>query len=407
MNIVVKRLLTAVLSLLLIVYVGYQGYCALYNPIRTTRAYSGTYEDVIKTDCFVLHEETVIDSAASSKSSGVIDYVREDGENVAKGGEVAAVYKTEQDAASHRKIKNLQEQIEIYENMGDSSNASTIDIDVLNSEIQTSFLELSKAADSSDVSRIEQKKADMLSLLNKKQLATGEISNFDAQIAELKKQLSELSSKSGDKISSITAPEAGYFVSSVDGYENAYKYSEALSITASDVRKLLDLKATGDEDAVGKIISSYESYIVCTVGTNDAYKLHVGESVQMRFLLSSQAPLKVTVAAMNKSSSGVAVVFKCPTMSSTLATIRKQTVEIVVDKFTGIKVLNDDIHVVNGEKGVFVRSGDIVKFKKIDPIYSGAGYTVCAINASDDDYLQIYDEVIENGDDLYDGKIIK
>lgn len=407
MNIVVKRALTAFLSLLLIIYVGYQGYCALYNPIRTTRANSGTYEDIIKADCFVLHEETVINAAANAKSSGVIDYVRQDGENVAKGGEVAAVYKTEQDAANHRKVKSLNEQIFLYENMGDSSNASTIDIDVLSSEIQRNFLELSKAADSSKVSSIDAIKSDMLSLLNKKQLATGEVSDFDTQISDLKKQLSAISEKTGTQIGKITAPEAGYFVSSVDGYENAYDYSDALSITASDIEKLLTSKASENKDAVGKIISSYESYIVCTVSANDAYKLHVGNSVQLRFMLSSQAPLTVTVAAINKNSSGVAVVFKCSTMTSTLAAIRKQAVEIVVNSFTGIKVLNSNVHVVNGAKGVFIRSGDIVKFKKINPIYSGTGYTVSKIDASEQDNLQVYDEVIENGDDLYDGKIIK
>ena len=143
------------------------------------------------------------------------------------------------------------------------------------------------------------------------------------------------------------------------------------------------------------------------MGDNDAYKLHVGSTVKMRFLLSSQPEVNVTVAAINKSADGTAVVFKCTTMTGAIASIRRQTVEIVDGSYSGIKVPDGFVHIIDGTKGVFVRSGDIAQFKKIDTIYSAAGYTVSAVDSSKEDYLQIYDEVIENGDDLYDGKVIK
>jgi len=93
-------------------------------------------------------------------------------------------------------------------------------------------------------------------------------------------------------------------------------------------------------------------------------------------------------------------------MSSQLAVIRRQAVEIIAGTFTGIKVSDQFIHIVNGVKGVYVRKGNKVVFKKLDSIFSSSGYTVSAIK-DDSDYLQIYDEVIENGDDIYDGKVIK
>ena len=403
MNAVAKRLLTALLSLFLISYVGYQAYNALYNPIKTMRVAGGTFQDIIKTSGFVLHDETVI----TSSGSGVIDYVRQNGESVAKGGTVAAIYKTDQDAANQRKIQSLNAQIADYQQTGNSTNVDSIDIDVLSSEIQKSFLNLSEAADSADAASIGTLKSDMLSLLNEKQLATGEVTSFATQIAALKSQCSALSKKTSAQNGTISAPVAGYFVSSADGLENAYDYTKALSITATDVKKLLASKASIQSGVVGKIISGYESYIVCTVGVNDAYKLHVGTSVQLRFLLSSQPELSVTVAAINKNSSGVAVVFKCTTMTSAIAVIRKQTVEIVASNYTGIKVSDSFVHVIDGTKGVFVRNGNIAQFRKLDSIYSATGYTVSAIDASKTDYLQVYDEVIENGDDLYDGKVIK
>lgn len=403
MNTVAKRIVTIIVSLFLIGYVSYQAYAVLYDPIRTMRVESGTFEDIISTEGFVVHDETVI----NQNPQGVIDYTKQDGESVSKGGEVAAVYETEQDAQNERKIQQLNSQIQQYKQMGSASDASTIDVSVLSSEIDKVFLQLSEASDSSKISSIDSQRASLLTLLDKKQLATGEISNFDSEISSLQKQCDVLSSKSQAQTGSISAPAAGYFVSAADGLENLYNTKKIASITSKDVDRLLAAAPAKSANAVGKVITGFQSYIVCKVSNDDVYKLHVGSGVSLRFLLSSESEIPVTVAAINKDASGCAVVLRCDTMSSTLAAIRRQTVEIVDGSYSGIKISDSFIHIVNGTKGVYVRNGDMAQFKKIDQIYSGAGYVVSSNSPSKQDYVQIYDEVIENGDDLYDGKVIK
>jgi len=402
MNTTVKRILTFVVSLILIVYVGYQAYRALYNPLKTTRVTSGTYEDIIRTDGFVVRSETVL----TSSQSGVLDYIREDGESVSKNGEVAAIYSSEKDARNQRKIKELDKEIQSYTHAGNSESVEFVDVNALDSEIKKKFLELSGAADSADVRTAVERKNELLSLLNKKQLVTGDVTDFNAQIEKLKKQRDQLASSTGPKIGSITSPAAGYFVSSVDGFENMYSFDKILSITAKEVKNLLAANPKKPADAVGKVITGYDTYIACVIDADAAYSFHVGDNLKLRFLMSSQGNIPVTVSAINKDSSGVAMVLKCNTMSSQLAVIRRQAVEIIAGTFTGIKVSDQFIHIVNGVKGVYVRKGNKVVFKKLDSIFSSSGYTVSAIK-DDSDYLQIYDEVIENGDDIYDGKVIK
>ncbi|HEX2937478.1 MAG TPA: HlyD family efflux transporter periplasmic adaptor subunit [Ruminiclostridium sp.] len=403
MNTAVKRILTILVSLVLIVYVGYQACRAIYNPFKTMRVTNGTYDDIIKSDAYVIHSEVVI----NSNQHGVLDYVRQDGESVSKGGEVAALYASEQDARNQHKIQTLDSEIQSYSQLGSSTSVDSIDIAVLNSEIEKNFMELSKAADSGDINDITTQKANLLSLFNKKQLATGEVSNFDSQIAQLQKERDQTAKSTGAKIGSVTSPEAGYFVSSADGLENAYDFSKVQTITADKVKSLLSAKAQKPANTVGKVITGYDTYIACTVSSDEAYSLHVGDNLEIRFLLSSQGDIPVTVSAINKDSSGVAVVLKCSTMTGGLAVIRRQAVEIVAGNFSGIRVQDSFIHIVNGKKGVFIRKGNLVNFKKIDTIFSSSGYTVSAVNDDDQSYLQVYDEVIENGDDLYDGKVIK
>ncbi len=60
----------------------------------------------------------------------------------------------------------------------------------------------------------------------------------------------------------------------------------------------------------------------------------------------------------------------------------------------------------NDERGVFIVRGDSLVFKKVNVVYWGEGYVICS-QETDDDYLKLYDEIVTEGKDLYDGKVIR
>ena len=63
---------------------------------------------------------------------------------------------------------------------------------------------------------------------------------------------------------------------------------------------------------------------------------------------------------------------------------------------------------VNGATGVYVMQGSTVKFKPVNILYTGDNYVICEKNETGDTgKLRLYDEVIEKGKDLYDGKFIQ
>ena len=60
----------------------------------------------------------------------------------------------------------------------------------------------------------------------------------------------------------------------------------------------------------------------------------------------------------------------------------------------------------DGERGVFVvQSGKLV-FRKIDVEYWGDDYIICQSSA-DDGYLKLYDKIVTEGKDLYEGKVVE
>lgn len=99
-------------------------------------------------------------------------------------------------------------------------------------------------------------------------------------------------------------------------------------------------------------------------------------------------------------------------MDSDIARLRTEDVEIVINETDGIRVNKSAVRVINGVQGVYVLTGNIVRFKKLDVIYTGEDYVISKMIKEDiyDEnkvpYLKIYDAVILEGKDLKDGKLI-
>jgi hypothetical protein len=401
---ILKGFATVFLSLLLIAFVGYQIFHAIYNPISTQNVMLQTVEDKIAVKGFVINNEQVI----QGNGKGIIDYALNDGDKVSKNGVIANVYPNSDQADNELKIRELDNKIKQLQMYGATGDSSTVDIDMLDAQISQKFLGLSTLAKSSYVEGIDSTMADFLNLLNQKQIATGKTSNFDAKLSQLQASRQSLVAKQSTNVSAITSPVSGYFVSQVDGYEGMFDYKNVLNITASQVDSLLTAKPKIPKDAIGKVISSYEWYIVSSISTADARKISVSSNVQVELPFSDMNYIPAAVMAVNKDSGGnFSVILKCEYMSGDLAQMRICNVQIISKSYTGIKIDYNEVHIINGVKGAYVLMGNTAKFKKLNVIYSGDSFMISKLNTSDDDSLQVYDEVIMGSDNLYDGKIIR
>ncbi|MFT8887551.1 MAG: HlyD family efflux transporter periplasmic adaptor subunit [Ethanoligenens sp.] len=403
MNKSLKWLLRVGLSLFLLAYVGFQAYRMLYHPIRTQRVTLATVQDTVTADAIALHDETVLKGG----TSGVIDYTRTDGERVSKGGTVANIYPTEQDAQNQQALQKLQDKITQLQNLGDSGSASVTDVSVLDAALREDFLKLADATSGSNLDGLSDAGANLLDYLNRKQLATGAVSDFNGTIAVLQKQADALKAKIGAVGQPLTSPLAGYFVKTADGYEGAYDVSNIASIKPADVQKLLTEKVTPPTDAAGKIVSEFEWYVVALLSPDEAHRLSESAQVNLRFVLSSEDAIPATVLALNPSGNQYAAVFQCSSMTEKLAAVRCQSVRVIIGSYTGLRVDNQYISVVKGKKGVFVQDGNTARFRTIVPVYSGNGYTVSSVDSTDAGRLQVYDAMITNRDDLHDGELLQ
>ena len=76
---------------------------------------------------------------------------------------------------------------------------------------------------------------------------------------------------------------------------------------------------------------------------------------------------------------------------------RTERVEMVLNDFEGIKVPNEAIRFNrNNERGVYVKLGQRIAFKKIDSVFDGEDYILSRIT-SDGSYLAVYEDIIVEG----------
>lgn len=389
-------------SVLLLIFLVYQTYSVLYKPITTATATSyKTYDGVDITGYFV-REETVIDY----EIKGTERYVVSEGEKVAKGGTLAEIYSSSSVAAATTRIDELTEQIATLESINSVSDPASVDLDTLNNRINDSYIQLISATDMGAYSALPSHFNELLTLMNKKQILTGESTGFDSLIASLKAELMGLKANMVTATDKIKANKSGFFVSQTDGLEEILTPDKIENIDETIFDEIASAEA---KSGFGKIVSNHNWYIVAEM-KNDEY-LNFSENTKLTLKTSIEGCNEISVTVkkikLTENKNKAIIVLLCNTMNGQMAITRSAPMTIVTKEYSGIRVSNKAVRFVDGKTGVYIVQGSIVKFRPIEVVYTNDTYTLCKMSDSmGSDMIRLYDEVIEKGKNLYDGKYI-
>lgn len=390
------------ISALLLIFLVYQTYSMLYKPITTATAVAyDTYDGVEITGYFV-REESVIDY----EPTGTERYVVTEGEKVAKGGTVAEVYASAASAADAERIEALQEQIKTLESINSVSDPASVDLETINNRIQRSYIDLIASSDAGKYSDLTASLSELLMLMNRKQILTGEVSGFDALLASLKTELSGLKAGLPKPTSRVTAKASGFFVPQTDGLESVLTPAGLEHVDESVFDTIAGATSTG---GFGKIVSNHNWYIITKMENDDYLNFSENTKLTLKTSINGAEELSVRVEQVNvsKDKNSAVVVLSCSTMNGQIAMTRSAPMSIVTKEYSGIRVSNRSVRVVDGQTGVYIVQGSVVKFRPIEVIYATDTYTLCKrVTDSGSDMIRLYDEVIEKGKNLYDGKYI-
>ena len=421
-----KKIGTIAISLLLLAYVGYQVYKSTFTGVKTETAEMFLVADTISATGIVLREETVITSDLGS----AIKFTNQECEKVPKGGTVAQVYAKMEDVSAQEEIDLLNDEINHLEALSKKGNSYEMNQEDIDGKITEQFIAALDEIHNEDLSTFHATRNRLLDVLNERQVATGVMTDFSQRLSVLKQQREQLQTSHSAAIGTLTAPVAGYFIQKADGYENAFDLSSLSSITISDLQNFESKRQQIPSNAVCKISSGHEWYIACVVSASDVLKLEKGNSVNLVLPSVSTATLPVIVKEINQAdkTSDAVVIFQCDVLDSDLISVRSTEVEIQTKQYSGIRInrsalrmetltreiKDEDGNVVGTEEkevqGVYILYGEEIQFREIVPLYTDNQFVICDANPSDSfsgNVLQLYDEVVVAGKDLYDGKYIR
>ena len=404
---VAKAVLVGLLALVILTFTVYQVYIIKgnHNRMKTQTALFQTVSRSVTTQGFIIREEQYV----NNPHSGTVVPAVTNGSKVAIDDTVAKIYPTEDAARNAARVEELNRTIDFYRSVATASTGvSPNDLELYKQNAVEALMALSDAAESDDLSRFGELTDDLRTAITKKQIAVGNPVDVSDRLAALTVERDSLLS-SVTASATVSSDVSGYYVALADGYETLTDFSGITELTADDVDALINsTPARIPVGTVGKLVTKFSWYLVCNVSAKEIYGIESGDSVSVSFLNSSVGAINMYVSAINEGEQEgiVTMILKSNKMSSAIATLRKETIRIAVEKYKGYVVDPKAVRTVEGETGVYVKLGNIVKFRKIDIAYSDDGMILATCPDGENGYLRQYDEIIIEGTDLYDGKNI-
>ena len=387
---------------ILLLFFIHQVYSAIFNPVKTQTAEYAEVVDGISVHGMVIREESVV----VNSSPGVYHFEVFDGERVSNGGTVAEIYESASSSYTVSRIEEINEQIKDMEELQSYNSVIASDLSLADAKVNEALSDLIISCRGGDFSHSGTLTHKLTSAISRRQIITGEQTDFSARINELKQERDSLNATLPATSGQVSAPMSGYFLTHVDGYETVFADKKAEDLTP----ELLD-SAKPDkipENTIGKIVSGYEWMVVAKIPIGEIQNYSAGDELSIHTSVNGGTDLPVTVKAINmsKERDEATIVLSCGSVSQELASTRFCDFTIVNNVYTGLKIAKSALRIIDSKTGVYIKNGGMLEFVPVKVIYAEDDYIICEKNNSNESALRLYDDVVIKGKKLYDGKVV-
>lgn len=397
MNTVTVKIITVLLSLFAIITVSNQIYMHVYKQYDTQIAavYSSATEKSFY-GVFVRNEEPVAYSGG-----GAVSYPMPDGGKAAKGSVLAYIYGSEEDIIINGRINRLKNEIDLLESAQSPGTTEVAEPGQLSLLIDEEYQSIATELAKKDLSTLSSDRDSFLSIMNIYRISIGEEKDYDDRIDKLTLELNTLEAHQKAPKKEITSDKTGYFVSFTDGYEKQFSTDSIDSITADEIKTVIDNEKSGkkksESNEIGKLIDGYGWKMVGIID-NSENVYAAGDEVKLRFASTSDTVSAVIEKLTETDDPKETIVcLDCDQMTFSLVKNRVERVEMILHDYEGIRVPRDALRFnKDNEKGAYILLGQRVLFKKIDVVYECDEYLLSRIT-SDTSYVNVYDEIIISG----------
>ena len=383
----VFRILFMLLIAVFGIYLAIQFIIIFHRGYKTETAIAYTMADSISLQGVVSFDTVRVDG------SGDLGYLVSDGERVTNGTVLAECYTDDSQGLLRERLDRLGRTIDL---LSKSQNSSGSDLSLLTSQTRQALYNLLDKLDTAQ---------------NRMQVNTDQTEGFTQTIQVLQTEYDGIKAQL-DTLQTITAATNGYF-SSVSASPTIVTDAAQLdAATPAELNELLQngFPAADATNCAGQIATgfSWKFYAVCDLATAD--RLDGISSVKISVPGKQNTPLSATVQELTRDEdTGLAkLVVSCQTVNAEILSFGVETAQIDLKTYEGIRIDKAALHIVDGQRGVYVKYGNLQRFLKIETLYEDENYILIPDNGKlgTDNEVRLYDEIIVQGTNLQDGKLL-
>ena len=392
-----------VVFLLIVAIITTEVYSVTHIQLKTQTAVLSTAYEKITCDAIVVRDE----QAVANNTSGVTVACLSNGYKAKVGGNVAMVFSNDAQASEYSKLTESQNQLAYYENLQAQTVGLSADLETVKKDIEQKIINYTDSIANGDC---DKESDELNSVLVRRQLIIGESVDLQSHISSINDTINQYGGVTPN--SYITTDVSGVFYNFTDGYENLIDYKKATDTTVDEFKNYMQvlsddtLKQSGDN--LGKLVTGYDWYILALASSDSVQDMKNNSTVEVALSDNQNVTLNTTVingAEPEPGQSETLLVLRCNVMNENVAKLRNTKIEIRKNTYDGIKVPAKALHVVDGQKGVYVLIASQVKFRQADVIYSSDDYVMLKYDSSNEDGIHLYDKIITQGKDLENGKV--
>lgn len=409
-----------------VLVLGVVAYMAIYfvkgwnEELVTTPAYAASVDVGIEATGILVREESLIPGSGS-----FVDLVPNEGERVAHGESVAILYSDSSGLDTRQEIKTVRAEIEQLDYALSSGTDST-DTAKLDSAVLQSIINLRVLSVSDDLSSLEDSTLNLRTMVFKRDYTYGDhgaAEGIAALIQEKQERLAALQSSLSRVSTTIKAPDTGVFSGVADGYEELIDPELLFSMTPGEFSALMEREVSAPAGVVGKLITDSTWYFAAVLPELDAIGMVEGDPYTISFSHDWFGAVEMTLERVSDREDGsVLAVFSSRTALSDTTLIRKQTVDIVTTRLTGIRIPRQALRVLTEEKtdqetgktvevqrtGVYTVVGTQAEFQEVNILYTDDNfYLVSPVDGDAARRLRAGDDIILSAKGVYDGKVVR
>lgn len=412
---------SAIILVILLVYFVSQIFGNMRTSLSLVKTQYVTDESYLSLNGYVYRNEEVIESSENV----LADFLVRDGEKIPVGKEYMTLYKT--NISSDDERERMQNELDMLSFVIDSiseglyDNLRVQDIDKISTSLDASYYSFISALGKDNYSLAENNGEKMLEFLNKYQIVTGKLDSLEdsakALSAEKQGIIDTYSVGNGTVRKSN---RSGYVYRDVDGYEQVFSYADVMNMSVSEFREQIgSVESMKNSNAVGKMVYDSKWYLVLPINYSNMHFFAAGlkYDIYLSEIGNKKISMNVERVEMPEGSATGFVVLSSNEIDTSFEISRYTSIKILKSSVSGYRVpeaalysLDIDSDGYSDYTGVYVMSGNYVKFRRVNIISYGDGYVI--VKDSDDadeefPYLSGNELIIASGGNLYDGKLIK